>query len=135
MQSTQSKNSDRNTSTSIVPISNPDAEVIIFFPSDDSQLMPTEGTKIDKFLAKIQGRRGVIQVSGHADVTGEYTYNLDLSQARANEVVRQLRDRGIDNSYRITFEALSWLHPLRKNATTTDNAFNRRVVIQFQEQK
>ena len=134
-QSTQSKNSDRNTSTSIVPISNPDAEVIIFFPSDDSQLMPTEGTKIDKFLAKIQGRRGVIQVSGHADVTGEYTYNLDLSQARANEVVRQLRDRGIDNSYRITFEALSWLHPLRKNATTTDNAFNRRVVIQFQEQK
>ena len=97
--------------------------------------MPTEGTKIDKFLEKIQGRRGVIQVSGHADVTGDYTYNLDLSQARANEVVRQLRDRGIDNSYKITFEALSWLHPLRKNATTTDNAFNRRVVIQFQEQK
>jgi len=134
-QSTQVKNSDRNTSGSIVPISNPDAEVIIFFPSEDSQLMPTEGNKIDKFLAKIQGRRGVIQVSGHADVTGEYTYNLDLSQARANEVVRQLRDRGIDNSYKITFEALSWLHPLRKNATTTDNAFNRRVVIQFQEQK
>ena len=134
-QSNQAKNSDRNTSTSIVPISNPDAEVIIFFPSDDSQLMPTEGNKIDKFLAKIQGRRGVIQVSGHADVTGDYTYNLDLSQARANEVVRQLRDRGIDNSYKITFEALSWLHPLRKNATTTDNAFNRRVVIQFQEQK
>ena len=134
-QSTQTKNSDRNTSTSIVPISNPDAEVIIFFPSDDSQLMPTEGTKIDKFLAKIQGRRGVIQVSGHTDLIGDYTYNLDLSQARANEVVRQLRDRGIDNSYKITFEALSWLHPLRKNTTTTDNAFNRRVVIQFQEQK
>jgi outer membrane protein OmpA-like peptidoglycan-associated protein len=131
----QIKNSDRNTTASIVPISNPDVEAIIFFPSDDSQLMPTEGTKIDKFLAKIQGRRGVIQVSGHADVTGDYTYNLDLSQARANEVVKQLRDRGIDNSYKITFEALSWLHPLRKNATTTDNAFNRRVVIQFQEQK
>ena len=131
----QIKNSDRNTTASIVPISNPDVEAIIFFPSDDSQLMPTEGTKIDKFLEKIQGRRGVIQVSGHADVTGDYTYNLDLSQARANEVVRQLRDRGIDNSYKITFEALSWLHPLRKNATTTDNAFNRRVVIQFQEQK
>jgi len=101
--SNQIKNSDRNTSASIVPISNPDIEAIIFFPSDDSQLMPNEGTKIDKFLAKIQGRRGVIQVSGHADVTGDYTYNLDLSQARANEVVRQLRDRGIDNSYRITF--------------------------------
>ena len=134
-QSIQAKNSDRNTTASIVPISNPDVEAIIFFPSDDSQLMPTEGTKIDKFLEKIQGRRGVIQVSGHADVTGDYTYNLDLSQARANEVVKQLRDRGIDNSYKITFEALSWLHPLRKNATTTDNAFNRRVVIQFQEQK
>ncbi|MEI6329984.1 MAG: OmpA family protein [Pseudanabaena sp. ELA645] len=133
--STQTKNSDRNTSASIVPISNSDIEAIIFFPSDDSQLMPTEVTKIDKFLTKIQGRRGVIQVSGHADVMGDYTYNLDLSQARANEVVKQLRDRGIDNNYRITFEALSSSHPLRKNATTTDNAFNRRVVIQFQEQK
>jgi outer membrane protein OmpA-like peptidoglycan-associated protein len=131
----QIKNSDRNNTASIVPISNPDVEAIIFFPSDDFQLMPPEGTKIDKFLAKIQGRRGVIQVSGHADVMGDYTYNLDLSQARANEVVKQLRDRGIDNNYRITFEALSSSHPLRKNATTTDNAFNRRVVIQFQEQK
>jgi outer membrane protein OmpA-like peptidoglycan-associated protein len=129
------RNSDRNISPSILPITNPDLEVTIFFPSDEAQLMPPEETKIDNFWSKIQGRRGIIQVSGHTDKTGDYAYNLDLSQARANEVVRLLRDRGLDNSYKITFEALSWLQPLRKNNTATDNAFNRRVVIQFKEQR
>ena len=131
----QSKNSDRNTSTSILPITNPDMEITLFFPSDESQLLPSEATKIDNFWAKVQGRRGLIQVSGHTDITGDYAYNLDLSQARANEVVRLLRDRGLDNNYKITFEALSWLQPLKKNSTAKDNAFNRRVVLQFKEQR
>jgi len=135
-QNSDRSNSDRNISPSILPITNPDLEVTIFFPSDEAQLMPPEETKIDNFWSKIQGRRGIIQVSGHTDKTGDYSYNLDLSQARANEVVRLLRDRGLDNNnYKITFEALSWLQPLRKNNTATDNAFNRRVVIQFKEQK
>jgi outer membrane protein OmpA-like peptidoglycan-associated protein len=131
----QSKNRDRNTSTSILPITNPDIEITLFFPSDESQLLPSEETKIDNFWAKLQGRRGLIQVSGHSDTTGDYAYNLDLSQARANEVVRLLRDRGLDNNYKITFEALSWLQPLKKNNTAKDNAFNRRVVLQFKEQR
>jgi len=129
------RNSDRNISHSILPITNPDLEVTIFFPSDEAQLMLPEETKIDNFWSKIQGRRGIIQVSGHTDKTGDYAYNLDLSQARANEVVRLLRDRGLDSNYKITFEALSWLQPLRKNNTAIDNAFNRRVVIQFKEQR
>lgn len=128
-------NSERNISPSILPITNPDLEVTIFFPSDEAQLMPPEETKIDNFWTKIQGRRGIIQVSGHTDKTGDYAYNLDLSQARANEVVRLLRDHGLDNNYKITFEALSWLQPSRKNNTAIDNAFNRRVVIQFKEQR
>jgi len=74
-----------------------------------------------------------VEVSGHTDRMGGYDYNLDLSQARANEVVRLLRDRGLDGNYKVTFEALSWLQPLRKEITAKDNAFNRRVVIQFKE--
>ncbi len=134
IQSNQSKSSDRNVSTLILPIANPD-EVTIFFPSDESQLIPSEETKIDNFWAKVKGKRGIIQVSGHSDTTGEYAYNLDLSQARANEAVRLLRDRGLDNNYKITFEALSWVQPLRKNNTAMDKAFNRRVVLQFKEQR
>jgi flagellar motor protein MotB len=49
--------------------------------------------------------------------------------------VRLLRDRGLDNNYKLTFEALSWLQPLRKDFTAADQAFNRRVVIQFKEQR
>jgi outer membrane protein OmpA-like peptidoglycan-associated protein len=131
----QNKNSDRSINKSILPVTNPDAEIVVFFPSDESQLMSGEETKIEDFWTKIQGRRGIIQVSGHADRTGDYDYNLDLSQSRANEVVRLLRDRGLDGNYKVTFEALSWLQPLRKELTAKDNAFNRRVVIQFKEQR
>ena len=132
--------SDRNIGNSILPITNlpitnPEVEAIIFFPSDEFQLTPSEEIKIDNFWTKVQKRRGIIQVSGHADNTGTYAYNLDLSQARANEVVRLLRDRGLDNNYQVTFEALSWIKPLRNNSTANDYAFNRRVVIQFKEQK
>ncbi|WP_055076670.1 OmpA family protein [Pseudanabaena sp. 'Roaring Creek'] len=131
---TPSQNGDRSVN-SILPVVNPDLEVTLFFPSDESQLLPPEEAKIDSFWAKVQGRRGVIQVSGHTDTTGDYAYNLDLSQARANEVVRILRDRGLDNNYKVTFEALSWLQPLKKNNTARDNALNRRVVLQFKEQR
>ncbi len=138
----QKKTSDRNlivSNTSSLPIANlpianPDVEAIIFFPSDETQLMAGEERKIDDFWTKVQKRKGIIQVSGHADKTGDYAYNLDLSQARANEVVRLLRDRGLDNNYKVTFEALSWSHPSPKNSAVNDNAFNRRVVIQFKTQ-
>jgi outer membrane protein OmpA-like peptidoglycan-associated protein len=131
----QNKNSDRSINKSILPITNPDVEVVVFFLSDESQLISSEETKIEDFWTKIQGKRGIIQVSGHTDRMGDYDYNLDLSQARANEVVRLLRDRGLDGNYKVTFEALSWLQPLRKESTAKDNAFNRRVVIQFKEQR
>lgn len=131
--STQNKTSDRSINKSILPITNPDVEVVVFFPSDESRLVSNEETKIEDFWTKIQGKRGIIQVSGHTDRMGGYDYNLDLSQARANEVVRLLRDRGLDGNYKVTFEALSWLQPLHKEITAKDNAFNRRVVIQFKE--
>jgi len=131
--SIQNRNGDRSISSSILPITNPDVEVVVFFASDASQLISSEEAKIDNFWSKIQGKRGIIQVSGHADKMGDYDYNLDLSQARANEVVNLLRDRGLDGNYKVTFEALSWLKPLRKDITATDQAFNRRVVIQFKE--
>ncbi|MEA5488100.1 MULTISPECIES: OmpA family protein [Pseudanabaena] len=133
---TQNKTGDRSISSinsSILPITNPDVEVVVFFASDESQLVSSEEAKIDDFWSKIQRKRGIIQVSGHADKMGDYDYNLDLSQARANEVVNLLRDRGLDGNYKVTFEALSWLQPLRKDITATDQAFNRRVVIQFKE--
>jgi outer membrane protein OmpA-like peptidoglycan-associated protein len=132
---TQNKNSDRTINSSILPITNPDAEVVVFFPSDEAQLISREETKIEDFWTKIQGKRGIIQVSGHTDRTGDYDYNLDLSQTRVNAVVKLLRDRGLDGNYKVTFEALSWLQPLRKESTAKDNAVNRRVVIQFKEQR
>jgi outer membrane protein OmpA-like peptidoglycan-associated protein len=122
-----------NINKSVVPISNPDVEVVVFFPSDESQLIAAEESKIDIFWAKIRNRKGIIQVSGHTDKTGDYAYNLELSQLRVNEVVRLLRDRGLDNNYQVTFEALSSLQPLSKQATAADNALNRRVVVQFKE--
>ncbi|NUN66084.1 OmpA family protein [Pseudanabaena biceps] len=124
-------NSSVNSST--LPIAKSDVEVSLFFQSDESQLMASEVAKLNEFWAKIQGRKGIIQVSGHSDNTGDYDYNLLLSQSRANEVMSLLRDRGLDSKYKVSFEALSWSQPLRKGSTADVNALNRRVVLQFKE--
>lgn len=122
---------DNNSSASVtLPITDPDVEAIIFFAADEAIVSETESLKIEQFWQKIQGKTGIISVSGHTDRTGEYAYNLDISKERANEVVRLLRDRGVDNNYKITFEALSWLQPKEAN---TNPSLNRRVVIQFKE--
>ena len=122
---------DNNSIASVtLPITDPDVEAIIFFAADEAIVSETESLKIEQFWQKIQGKTGIISVSGHTDRTGEYAYNLDISKERANEVVRLLRDRGVDNNYKITFEALSWLQPKESN---TNPSLNRRVVIQFKE--
>ncbi|MDX2254895.1 MAG: OmpA family protein [Pseudanabaenaceae cyanobacterium bins.39] len=118
-----------------LPITNPDEETVVFFAADEITVAPEEQIKIDEFWQKIQGRKGIIQVSGHTDKSGDYAYNLDLSKDRADEVVRLLRDRGLNDNYKVTFEALSWLQPKQGKANSNSAASNRRVVIQFKETK
>jgi len=67
-----------------------------------------------------------IRVEGHTDSVGADDYNLRLSQARAESVVKYLIGQGIDPN-RLEARGYGESMPLADNATPEGRAKNRRV--------
>lgn len=66
------------------------------------------------------------EIGGHTDSDGEDTYNLKLSQQRADAVKTQLVSMGIDPS-RLTTKGYGETKPVAPNTTPEGKANNRRV--------
>jgi outer membrane protein OmpA-like peptidoglycan-associated protein len=69
-----------------------------------------------------------IVVEGHTDSTGSDTYNMQLSDRRANSVKRLLVQRGVAD-YRITTIGYGESRPVATNNTPEGRQMNRRVEI------
>lgn len=67
-----------------------------------------------------------VRVEGHTDDVGSATYNKDLSQRRANAVVRYLVGRGVARE-RLAPEGFGEEKPIAPNDTALGRAKNRRV--------
>jgi OmpA-OmpF porin, OOP family len=78
-------------------------------------------------ILKDQPKRS-IRVEGHADSRGEGSYNLDLSQRRADAVRDFLIANGI-HSTRITARGYGETEAVASNATTAGRQENRRVEV------
>jgi outer membrane protein OmpA-like peptidoglycan-associated protein len=74
-------------------------------------------------------RREVV-IEGHTDATGPETYNLTLSQQRADAVRDFLAQNGIEAS-RITARGHGEAYPVASNETEAGRQQNRRVEIIF----
>ncbi len=68
----------------------------------------------------------VIEVSGHTDNVGDDSYNLKLSQLRADAVLRYLASKGIPGA-RVTAKGYGEGKPVSLNTTDEGRSFNRRV--------
>jgi OmpA-OmpF porin, OOP family len=67
-----------------------------------------------------------LEIGGHTDSEGDELTNLKLSQGRADEVKKQLIERGVFMK-RLTTKGLGATQPLQSNATAEGRANNRRV--------
>ena len=69
-----------------------------------------------------------VVVEGHTDDRGNDAYNKDLSQRRAEAVVKFLVDKGVDPA---RLEAVGWGEekPIDTNRTNRGRSANRRVVL------
>jgi outer membrane protein OmpA-like peptidoglycan-associated protein len=65
-------------------------------------------------------------IDGHTDNVGGASYNMKLSQARANSVKNYLVEKGIDAS-RITAKGYGMTKPIASNKTAAGRQKNRRV--------
>jgi len=71
--------------------------VTVLFDFDRSVLRPGEPPKLDELKAKIGGRAfDRLDAVGHADRIGKDSYNLRLSQQRAEAVRAYLVGKGVD---------------------------------------
>ncbi len=69
-----------------------------------------------------------VAIEGHTDSVGAESYNLDLSQRRAEAVRRFLTENGIAQD-RVTARGLGEAYPVDSNNTEPGRQMNRRVEI------
>ena len=101
----------------------------VLFGTGKAQLAAAAMRNIDtvaSFLNENPERN--VLVEGHTDDRGKESYNLDLSQRRADSVRYALIDRGVD-SHRILARGLGENQPIADNSTATGRQQNRRVEI------
>lgn len=101
----------------------------ILFETGKDVILPGAMATIDRlveFLKKYPNRNVLIE--GHTDSVGSETYNLGLSQRRADAVRTALISRGIDPN-RITTKGYGESRPVASNATQAGRQQNRRVEI------
>jgi outer membrane protein OmpA-like peptidoglycan-associated protein len=101
----------------------------VLFDTGKAELNSGAARKLDQlaqFLTEHSDRR--VQIEGFTDSVGTDSYNLDLSQRRADAVRSALRGRGIDPD-RITTQGFGKEFPVASNAESGGRQLNRRVEV------
>ena len=101
----------------------------VTFDFDSAALRPEFFEVLDSVsLVLEEFDRTVLVVDGHTDSVGSRSYNLRLSDQRADTVGRYLISRGI-NPVRIATYGYGPDHPVASNETAEGRAANRRVEL------
>lgn len=101
----------------------------ILFDVDKSDLKPTAKTNIEKLATSLKNNPDTdIMIIGHTDYTGSDSYNLGLSERRAESVKAYTMANGISGS-RLTTVGKGESEPIADNTTEAGRAQNRRVEI------
>ncbi|MFN8711843.1 MAG: OmpA family protein, partial [Bacteroidota bacterium] len=72
-----------------------------------------------------------LSIEGHTDNQGDDAKNLDLSQRRANAVMKYLTDKGVD-AKRLRATGYGETKPVDTNDTAPGRAKNRRVEFKIE---
>ncbi len=101
----------------------------VYFATNKSDINSKSKTNLKKLAGIFKEYPDTnIIVEGHTDSTGDDSYNMSLSQKRANAVTNYLVSQGISIS-RLTTYAHGETLPKYDNATPAGRAKNRRVEL------
>ncbi|MEX3009441.1 OmpA family protein [Hoeflea sp. TYP-13] len=103
----------------------------VTFATDQAQIDPSFFATLNSVAIVLNKyNQSLIDVYGFTDSTGSASYNLDLSQRRAQSVSSYLSAQGIDRR-RMYVVGFGQERPVASNATEAGRAQNRRVEIQI----
>ena len=103
----------------------------IFFGFDSDSLLTESLVELDRVTEFLRTNPTVsVEISGHTDSIGSSSYNLRLSERRAQSVVEYLLGRGIDAG-RLTYKGYGANQPVASNDTEEGRARNRRTELKI----
>ncbi|MCK9617998.1 MAG: OmpA family protein [Lentimicrobiaceae bacterium] len=101
----------------------------IFFATDSFALQSGSETELNKLVTFLALNPQLhVEIGGHTDNAGEETYNLQLSQQRAQSVIRYLLQKGIA-AQRLRATGYGESRPIADNSMEAGRARNRRTEI------
>jgi OOP family OmpA-OmpF porin len=102
----------------------------IHFDTNKTEIKPDSETAL-KEVSKLfsQNPNLKLYIVGHTDNVGEFSYNMKLSQARAESVVKELTTKYGVASGRVMPYGVGPLSPVASNKTEEGRAKNRRVEL------
>lgn len=105
-------------------------EGVNFGPNHHGVLQPDSFAKLDHAAATLKNKWGLtkVEVAGHTDSRGMDSFNLKLSQRRAEAVRNYLIAKGI-SAERLTARGYGEARPVADNATEGGRYKNRRVEL------
>jgi outer membrane protein OmpA-like peptidoglycan-associated protein len=107
----------------------------VYFDFNKDTIQPRSFELLNQIAELLKGRPdiGKVLIGGHTDAKGKDLYNLNLSQRRADSVMRYLIDRGVDPS-RLKAQGFGRNQPVATNDTEEGREKNRRVEFLILEQ-
>ena len=106
----------------------------IFFQTAKAVIMSKSFGLLDEVAAVLLGRPTMqVRIEGHTDSRGGHTYNLRLSQSRADSVKAYLVGKGI-SSDRMESKGYGPDQPIDSNKTAAGRERNRRVEFMITQQ-
>ena len=111
----------------------PQDSMAVNFRTGSAVLNADAKTKLDQIATKaLNAKAYVVEVTGHADATGNTNFNRQLSQRRADAVIRYLVEQHkIPLRRIITPYGFGASEPIADNKTRTGRAENRRVEVKI----
>jgi len=104
----------------------------VTFEFDQARLTPNARVILDGVADALKAAPQIrVEVGGHTDSRGSDSYNLRLSQARAEAVVQYLVGKEIDAA-RLSSAGYGESKPVSDNATDEGRELNRRVELKVQ---
>lgn len=101
----------------------------ITFATDSAQIASSFYQPLNNLANSFrQYQQNSIEIVGHTDSTGSHSYNMGLSQRRAQSVADYLLAQGVDPE-RISIRGVGPDQPVASNATVDGRAQNRRVEV------
>ncbi|MGM0420730.1 MAG: DUF4892 domain-containing protein, partial [Bacillota bacterium] len=102
----------------------------VYFDTDSAEIKAESEETVEKIAEVLRENPGLdIYIVGHTDSTGDFAYNMDLSEERAQALVDNLvSEYGIEEG-RLEAAGVGPLAPKASNETERGRAKNRRVEL------